>query len=161
MKRILLALILLPFLFPEAGAQTGAVIYSLPRTTVSLTVTARCETFTAGPYAQYAQKYLGIAARTQNETTYTLTEVSMKPYVEADPSARYTINLPDKASANFLQFCAQGLVVMADNYTGQPASWRFAPQIDTRAFEGVDPRGNLGKETAPLYKAVKTPDGGE
>ena len=161
MKRILLALALLPFLLPEAGAQTGAVIYSLPKTTVSLTVTAQREAFTAGPYAQYAQKYLGVAARTQSGVTHTLTQITVNPYVEADPAVRYTVNLPDKASATFLQFCTQGLVVMADNYTGKPASWRFTPQVATGQFEGSDPLGNLGKETTVLYKAVRTAEGYE
>ncbi len=159
MKRTLLALALMLILLPEAGAQTGAVIYSLPRTTVSIEVKARREAFTAGPYAAYAQKYLGVAARTQSGTTYTLTEVSLKPYVEADPQARYTVTLPDRSSASFLQLCAQGLVVMADNYTGKPAAWRFTSQAGAERFEGIDPLGNLGKETTTLYKAVKT-DGG-
>ena len=158
MKRTLIALALLLFLLPEAGAQTGAVIYSLPRTTVRVEVKARREAFMAGPYAQYAQKYLGVAARTQDDVTFTLTEISLTPYVEADPGVRYTVNLPDRSSASFLQFCAQGLVVMADNYTGQPASWRFVPQTGTASFQGVDPQGNLGKETTVLYKAVKQGD---
>lgn len=158
MKRTLTALALLLFLLPEAGAQTGAVIYSLPRTTVSVEVKALRESFTAGPYAQYAQKYLGVAARTQSGVTHTLTEITLRPYVEADPGARYTVNLPDRSSASFLQFCTQGLVVMADNYTGQPAAWRFAPQTGAAAFQGVDPLGNLGTETTVLYKAVRSGD---
>jgi hypothetical protein len=161
MKRILIALALLTLLLPEAGAQTGAVIYSLPRTTVSLEVTAQRKAFTAGPYAQYAQKYFGVAARTQNEVTHTLTQITVTPYVEADPAVRYTVNLPDKSSATFLQFCTQGLVVMADNYTGKPASWRFTPQVGTGRFEGADPLGNLGKETTVLYKAIRTEEGYE
>ena len=161
MKRILLVLALLPFLLPEAGAQTGAVIYSLPRTTVCVQVKATREAFTAGPYAQYAQKYLGVAARTQSGTTYTLTDICLTPYIEADPTARYTVNLPDKSSANFLQFCSQGLVMMADSYAGKPANWRFAPQAGDGRFDGIDPTGNLGKEKTTLYKAVKTNDGFE
>ena len=161
MKRTLFALALLLLLLPEASAQTGAVIYSLPRTTVCLEVKARREAFTAGPYAPYAQKYLGVAARSQSGVTHTLTEITLKPYVEADPTARYTVNLPDRSSASFLQFCAQGLVVMADNYNGKEAAWRFAPQVGTERFEGIDPLGNLGKETTTLYKAVRTADGYE
>lgn len=158
MKRTLLALAFLLSLLPEAGAQTGAVIYSLPQTTVSIEVKARREAFTAGPYAQYAQKYLGIAARTQNGTTYTVTEVNIRPYIEADPRSRYTVNLPDKSSVTFLQICAQGLVAMADNYTGQPATWRFTPQAGAQRYEGTDPLGNLGVESTTLYKVVKSGD---
>ncbi len=161
MKRTLFALVLSLFILQDAAAQTGAVVYSLPRTTVTVTVTAQREAFTAGPYAQYAQKYFGVAARTQNGTSYTLQEIVLTPYVEADPAARFTVTIPDKSSANFLQFCAQGLVVMADNYTGKPAAWRFESQAGAERFEGVDPLGNLGKERTTLYKAVRTGDGYE
>ncbi|MCR5744958.1 MAG: DUF4831 family protein [Bacteroidales bacterium] len=161
MKRTFFVLALALFFLQDAAAQTGAVVYSLPRTTVTVTVTAQREAFTAGPYAQYAQKYFGVAARTQNGTSYTLQEIVLTPYVEADPAARFTVTIPDKSSANFLQFCAQGLVVMADNYTGKPAAWRFESQAGAERFEGVDPLGNLGKERTTLYKAVRTGDGYE
>ena len=161
MKRILFALSLLTFLFPNASAQTGAVVYSLPKTTVRIQVTAEREAFTAGPYAAYAQKYLGVAARTQSGTTYTLQQITVTPFVEADQKARYAVTIPEKASTGFLQLCAQGLVAMSDNYTGQPAAWRFAPQAGAERFEGIDPLGNLGCETTTLYKAVRTDEGYE
>ena len=161
MKRALIVLLLLPLFFTDAAAQSGAVVYSLPRTTVGIRVEARREAFTAGPYAQYAQKYLGVAALTESGTTYTLQQITLIPYVEADPTVRFTVTIPDKSSANFLQFCAQGLVVMADNYTGTPASWRFASQAGAARFEGADPLGNLGRETTTLYKAVRTDEGYE
>ena len=161
MKRTFLVLALSLLLLPRAAAQTGAIVYSLPRTTVTVTVTAQREAFTAGPYAQYAQKYLGVAARTQDGTFYTLQEITLTPSVEADPDARFTVTIPDKSSANFLQFCTQGLVVMADDYTGRPAAWRFASQAGTERFEGTDPLGNLGLERTTLYKAVRTDEGYE
>lgn len=161
MKRILLALTLLSFLLPAARAQSGAVVYSLPRTTVVLTVEARREAFTAGPYAAYAQKYLGVAARTQNETRYTLQTITLTPFVEADPGARYAVSIPERATVGFLQMCSQGLIAMADNYNGQSAAWRFTNPAGAERFEGIDPLGNLGSETTTLYKAVRTDEGYE
>lgn len=161
MKRILFALVLTLFFFQDATAQSGPVVYSLPRTTVSLRVNARREAFTAGPYAQYAQKYFGVAAPTQNRTTYTLQAITLTPYVEADPASRYTVSIPERASTGFLQMCTQGLVAMSDNYTGRPAAWRFAPVAGAASFEGIDPTGNLGSETTVLYQAVLTDEGYE
>ncbi len=161
MKRTFLAFLMSVLLLPAADAQTGAVVYSLPRTTVNVRVEAQREAFTAGPYAPYAQKYLGVAARTQSGTTYTLLNITLTPYVEADPAARFTVSIPEKSTVNFLQLCAQGLVVMSDNYTGKPAAWRFAGESGAERFEGLDPLGNLGKETTTLYKAVKTDEGYE
>ncbi|MBQ5482137.1 MAG: DUF4831 family protein, partial [Bacteroidales bacterium] len=162
MKRTLLALLVLACCFPTlASAQSGAVVYSLPQTVLSLKVKVQREAFTAGPYAAYAQKYLGVAAKAENGVTVTPLEITVTPYVEADPKARFAVTIPEKSSAGFLQLCAQGLVVMADNYTGKPAPWRFQSQAGTASFEGVDPLGNLGSETTTLYKAVRTDDGYE
>ena len=162
MKRTLLALLVLACCFPTlASAQSGAVVYSLPQTVLSLKVKVQREAFTAGPYAAYAQKYLGVAAKAESGVTVTPLEITVTPYVEADPKARFAVTIPEKSSAGFLQLCAQGLVVMADNYTGKPAPWRFQSQAGTASFEGVDPLGNLGSETTTLYKAVRTDDGYE
>ena len=162
MKRFLpiplLALLLVTF---QAGAQNGAVVYSLPRTVLTLKVEAQREAFTAGPYAAFAEKYLGVAARTKSGTTCTLMSISLIPSVEADPAARFAVSIPDRASANFLQMCSQGLVVMSDNYTGKPAAWRFASQAGEERFEGVDPLGNLGIQSTTLFKTVRTDDGFE
>lgn len=161
MRRTLLALVLITCLMPEAAAQAGSVVYSLPRTTVRLTVEAQREAFTAGPYAAYAQKYLGVAARTQNATTYTLQQITLTPCVEADPAVRYAVSLPERATIGFLQLCTQGLVAMADDFAGHPTAWRFAKEAGTERFEGIDPLGNLGSETTTLYKAVRSGEGYE
>ena len=161
MKRISLLLLAALLAVPGLRAQNGAVVYSLPQTVVTLRVKAEREAFTAGPYAAYAQKYLGVAARTESKVSCTLREVTLIPYVEADPKARYAVTIPDKASSGFLQLCAQGLVVMADNYTGKPADWHFRSPVGSESFAGVDPLGNLGRETTTLYKAVRTDDGYE
>lgn len=161
MKRFLFALVLCLLLVPEAEAQTGAVVYCLPRTTVTVKVKVRREAFTAGPYAAYAQKYLGVAARTQSGSACTLEEVTLIPTIEADPQSRFTVAIPEKASTGFLQLCSQGLVAMSDNYAGRPAAWRFSGTVGAERFEGVDPLGNLGNETTTLYKAVRTEDGYE
>ena len=162
MKRTLLALLALALFFPtEAAAQSGALVYSLPQTVLSLKVKVQREAFTAGPYAAYAQKYMGIAARTENAVTLTPLEITVTPYVEADPKARFAVVIPEKSQAGFLQLCTQGLVVMADNYTGKPAPWHFQSQAGSASFAGIDPLGNLGTETTTLYKAVRTDDGYE
>ena len=60
--------------------------YSLPMTTITLEVEAVQEVFHAGPYAKYAEKFLGIVPRMKDETLFQLTQVKMTPYVEADQS---------------------------------------------------------------------------
>lgn len=157
-KKTAVAAILL-FGCAAASAQSGTVVYSLPMTSVAITVEAEKEEFIAGPYAQYAQKYLGSPARTENATTHTLKSVIMTPYLEVDPSLRYSVDIPAKGSANFLQMCSQGVVAAADSYTGKSEAWRFPAIAGNDQFAGKDVEGNLTSTTATLYRNVKTEDG--
>jgi len=147
----------------EAGQEqpSGVVIYSLPSTSVMLTVVAEKESFVAGPYAQFAQKYMGSEARTENAVTYTLKSIDLAPYLEADPSVRIAINLSGRstAAANFLKLCSQGLIVASDSYTGKPESWRFPSIANNDVFAGKDVEGNLTSATTTLYKTVNTAEG--
>ncbi len=144
-----------------APAPAGAIIYSLPSTTISLKVTADHESFVAGPYAKYAEKYLGIAARETSGDTYTINSIEMIPYVEADPSVRVAVNLGTAkgASANFLNFCSQGLIITSDSYTGKPAQWRFPSVAGQEQFASSGATSNLANTTTTLYKTVKTAEG--
>ena len=147
----------------EAGQEqpSGVVIYSLPSTSIMLTVTAEKETFVAGPYAQFAQKYMGSEARTEDAVTYTLKSIDMAPYLEADPSTRIALNISGRgnAAANFLQLCSQGLIVASDSYTGKPEAWRFPSIANTDVFAGKDVESNLTSATTTLYKTVNTAEG--
>ena len=93
-----LILALMLAVFPQfAKAQKsdpqGLVTYSLPNTTITLDVEAVQEKFHAGPYARFAEKYLGIKARQKDESTVQLTQIRMAPLVEADHSRRYSVNV--------------------------------------------------------------------
>lgn len=142
-------------------APAGAIVYSLPSTTISLKVTAEHESFVAGPYAKYAEKYLGIEARTESGDTYTLGSVEMIPCIEADPSVRVAISLgtSKNASANFLNFCSQGLIITSDSYTGKEAQWRFPSAVNNSEFASSGVTSNLDSRTTTLYKSVKTASG--
>ena len=148
-------------LTPGAHAPNGAIIYSLPSTTIALKVTAAHESFVAGPYASFAQKYLGIDARTASEESYKISSVEMVPYLEADPAASVAVNIGSSksASANFLNFCAQGLIVTSDSYTGKPASWRFSSAVNNSEISAAGAVSNLANKSTTLYKSVRTANG--
>ena len=78
MKRILSTVIMFAAAFC-AYAQETAVTYALPQTTLHFEVEAVQETFYAGPYAKYAQKYLGQEARQENGSTCHISSVKLVP----------------------------------------------------------------------------------
>ena len=142
----------------------GVVIYSLPLTTIRLDVEAICETYTPGPYCQWAKKYLGIDVPQEAGVSYTLSRVEMTPYLEADRSCSYIINLDGflgKASpASFFEFSTQGLIVLSDENKGSGNFWRF-PTIATGAHAlGSEATGNLTSTETTLYRTVRNDRGG-
>ena len=141
-------------------APAGAVVYSLPSTTIALKVTAEHEAYQAGPYAMYAQKYLGIDVRQGSGDFYTIKSIEMVPYVEADPKVSAAVNLQGSkaAPANFLSLCSQGLVVLSDGYAGKPAAWRFGSGVDAQDFLAGS-ASNIDITTTTLYKTVMGAEG--
>lgn len=133
----------------------GTITYCLPSTTVALEVTALQENFYAGPYAKYAEKYLGIKARTSDNSSFVITEIKMTPYVEADLECRHMIALEKgKLDASFLKLSSAGLVSFADALSDRETSWRFTTAAEGD-FSGKGVTSNLTSEAAVLYKSDK------
>ena len=155
MKRLIgSALLIFAGLFCATAQNT--VTYSLPQTSVHLKVTAEKESFVAGPYARFAQKYLGAAARTADATVYRLKSVDLTPCTEANPSESYTVDLSrtEEGLAGFLAFSAQGLVSMGGGNAAPGATWRFPAPAPSDAFSAKDLGENLTNATTTLYKSV-------
>lgn len=133
----------------------GLLTYSLPSTTIMLEVEAVQEIFYAGPYAKYAEKYLGIETRQKNETSVQLTQVKMVPLVEADQSRRYSLNVKKgQVDASFLKLSSEGLISFSDAKYGDGAMWRF-PTDGQGNFSGKGVSSNLTSETTTLYGSGK------
>lgn len=133
----------------------GFLTYSLPSTTITLEVEAVQEKFYAGPYAKYAEKYLGIKARQKDETTFQLTQIKVTPYVEADQSRRYTVNVKKgKIDATFLKLSSQGLISFSDGNFADETIWRF-PVKTQGDFSSHGVTSNLTSESTTLYRSDK------
>ena len=148
-----LALTFSPALGLSAQDQPGTMSYALPQTTISLEVEAVIEHFYAGPYAKYAQKYLGVQAREANGTTTHISSIKMTPYIEADQAQRYYVNA-GKDAASLVALSAQGLIAVSDGSFGKGSEFRFASASGADfADKGVS--SNLTSEATMLYRGVK------
>lgn len=131
----------------------GSLTYSLPSTVIMLEVEAVQETFHAGPYAKYADKYLGIKARQKDETTVHLTQVRMTPLIEADQSRRYSVNVANgQIEASFLKLSAGGFISFADAMYDGASQWRF-PTAVKGDFSSKGVSSNLTSKSATLYQS--------
>lgn len=142
---------------PGQGVPAGAIVYSLPMTSVHLKVSAEYESFIAGPYARFAQKYLGVQAREENRETYRITSVEMIPYIEADPSINIALNLGNNknASANFIEMINQGLIMWSDSYAGKMEKIQFPTLAGNSDFLRSMAGSNLTNEMTTLYRTVQ------
>ncbi len=159
MKKLAIVLVVAAMpLFASAqinADQEGYITYSLPKTTISLEVEAVQESFYAGPYARFAEKYLGIKPRLKDETTVQLTELRATPLVEADHSCRYSfMAVKGKLSPSVFRLSSEGLVTFADAKFADESVWRF-PVENQGDFSGKGVSSNLTSESTTLYRNEK------
>lgn len=156
MKKILISVAAALSLSAAASAQE--VSYALPQTSLTIEVDAIKETFYAGPYAKYARKYLGIDARQQDETSWQISAIRIKPYVEADQSRRHTFTIPKgKTADDFFKLTSQGLIATNDGRFANESVWRFTGKTGAD-FSGKGVSSNLTSEAATLYQNVRRDD---
>ena len=121
MKKVFLSLAALSCMSLSLSAQVKAyqsatipsgnsVAYSLPRTVLKVTVVAEKESIRRGPYARFAQKYLGVMAPTVDKDLYTVVGGSIGYADEADPAAVYVLDNPDKSAGRIYTVTPEGLV---------------------------------------------------
>lgn len=75
-------------------ANDYSLVYSLPTTVLDIEIEARQEVRKAGPFWQYAKKYIGTDKAVQKDSeSWTVTRVRVTPRGVADPEARFAMQL--------------------------------------------------------------------
>lgn len=143
----------------------GSVIYTLPRTSIRLTVEAVRESYYAGPYARFASKYLGIEVPESNSVNYRLQSIKLIPTVEADPQLRMVADLSSlkkpKAVTDFFQLSSQGLVILSDDTQTGEEVWRFPAPVDLADRQTKGMTSNLIETETTMYRSVRSGNGFE
>lgn len=87
------------------------LVYSLPLTALEITFTAEKETLIAGPYANYAKKYLGATKPiAESGEKWTITGVTVRPYGAVNPETRYLMQLKPGATT-FIEVARDGMLL--------------------------------------------------
>ena len=134
----------------------GYVTYSLPSTTIVLDVEAVRENFYAGPYARFAEKYLGIKARQKNEVKWQVSKISLTPVVEADLTKRYSLQLKKNTpDLTFLKLSSAGLIAFANAKDPSAQTWS-TPSSGNSDFSKRGVASNLTSEATTLYRSDRT-----
>lgn len=118
---ILAAMLLAASALPAQAQQTKiltadkhneyGLIYSLPVTAFSIEVTAGREVRKAGPYFQYAKKYMGTDKVVKDDAEiWTIESVKVRPYGAPDPASRYLMQLKSGATT-FIGVAEDGMLL--------------------------------------------------
>lgn len=70
--------------------ENGQTVVGAAETVLAVDITVSCEKVVSGPYARYAQRYLGLRAALSDKTVYTITDAS----VALMPGERYPVAGP-------------------------------------------------------------------
>lgn len=133
----------------------GHITYSLPMTSIDLEVEAVQEKYYSGPYAKFAEKYLGIKARQKDETSYQITEIKMSTFVEANPDKRYSLNVhTGKMDETLLTLSSAGLLSFSEGKFTDDSPWRYLRKTKGD-FSDKGISSNLTSASTTLYKNSK------
>ena len=127
--------------------------YTLPKTTLTLEVKAEQEVFTAGPYAAFAQKYLGLDVRQEDGASFRITDVRIESFTESDPDVSLEYVLPAKGAAEcpqLLQLTSMGLVSTTEDSFTRKSNWRF-PAQESADFTGMGLSSPYTSASATLF----------
>ena len=101
---------------------SGSFVYALPRTVFRVSVVVERDVYTAGPYAAYAEKYLGIPkVQASAKTRHAVKHCKVETYLESDVRQLYAVQ-PSNGNVRFdvFKMTKDGLLLLADNFS-QPA----------------------------------------
>ncbi len=131
-----------------AAVSAQNVDYCLPQTSLTVEVEAVSEQFFSGPYADYAEKLLGIKVSREDKQSLQITQVRITPYLEADPAAHYS--LPADYAESLLKFSSSGLISVSSEAASEPSVWRF-PMSSESNFADKGVTSALTSESSVLY----------
>lgn len=89
------------------------VNYSLPRIAIDLNIVLERKVFKKGPFAQYAEKYLGVNPAeiiNNDREEWKLINVKMDSHTQADPKHNYSVNLIRDYEAMTLRLSPEGFL---------------------------------------------------
>jgi hypothetical protein len=135
-------------------------VYSIPQTVLKVQTEIISESFIPGPYARFAERYLGISGVSETASSkFSIGHTNIHFLVEPDPEGYMAIHL-NKGSfsaAEFISLSSQGLIVVPFGRSGES----FQMKENIAASEGpvytdLSVTGLFSEITDTLYKTIVT-----
>lgn len=142
----------------NSNYKSNGIIYSLPRTVVSIKLDVIRTVTIPGPYAAYAQKYLGITGvPTQEKEEYSISSIIIDSKTESDPSALYYAFLNNKSICDFFQVVNAGIVIpVGDFKTASSTTSNISREMNTGVdFKDLSANPFIAEEKSTFYSKVQ------
>lgn len=140
------------------------VFYALPRTLIRVDVNVEKIEYYAGPYSEYAGKYLDLDDVITNDyNEYSITDVKLSSFVEPDPEHYYFVEFDEKATkvdkAIIISLSESGLVMgLNGSYNKESVNEIISKSInDNNAYAGLFQyyaATNMVEQTDTIIKKV-------
>jgi len=149
---------------PGLNASDYAMYYSLPRTVFDIEVVVDKKITKPGPFAPYAERFLGISGvPTRESVDYSIVEVRIKSHPEKDPGQMYRIETEGKPFGARVSLTADGLIrginlpVNPEALISQEAMQRLSErQFDYPEYTDLTLRKNTEPIPDTIYRLVRT-----
>lgn len=139
--------------------------YAIQKSVLRLKVQVQRSSFVPGPYAEFAEKYLGAVAKVKAEDVYRIKEARLDVFSENDPKQMYAIRMEGNAEFNteaFKRYFADPTALLpAQHLTGDPLPCVLsAVQFLDRGVDATTYDKSGGGAALPLIPVIadKTPD---
>jgi len=141
--------------------ENNSEIYFLPKTTIRIELEAKKTNFIAGPYADYAEKFLGIKnAESSDYSKWKIEDVQISNYNIADTSQIYIIQSKKYNIKNLIELSEDGIIQFSKNNTDR-LNFNTNVLIDKIIEKNIDftilsNSENFYEKTTNSYKTIKS-----
>lgn len=143
---------------PQEAMQT--MIYALPLTGLKVTVNFQRDLFIPGPYADYAERMLGISGvRKERIEKHSIIGFDVQDYVEPDPERFFTLSILEGSSAvNSLNWAQENGLILRGNYDVNSSAQFQLPEAFSPSlfYTDVTMEPNVEMKEMTLFKTIIT-----
>lgn len=137
-----------------------SIIYALPQTGLKIGLNYQKDVFIPGPYADYAQRMLGIeGVQKVRSEKYTIRNVAVAPYTEPDGNAFYTISFLEGETDRDLIDRAElkNLILRGDYLTNTDIAVHSSREMGNGVhYRDVTMQPNVEMQEHTIYKTLIT-----
>lgn len=146
----------------ESPAATKNYPYVLPRTVLTVEITYEEQRSVPGPYAEFAERYLGIGEVIRRPSvSWRIKDIDVIPHAEPDPEQYYVVNiLEGEMDGNALAEAVHKGVLMDESKLVRKAvegiSLEGVAENNYTRYEELGIYGNFEERVETMYKTIVT-----